>query len=153
MKKDFLALLVFAQPEPLSGLQEQLQRQSVRTHPVRSYTEAEAFVRRERKPDIIFTDTFLPDGTWADVLRMARKEQPSAEVVVTSRLPDTKLYLDVMESGGFDFVAAPYSRAEVAHVLENATSAASKRGAAQLGAAASRSGDSGLPFSAKASRS
>jgi DNA-binding NtrC family response regulator len=137
MNKGILALLVFAEPDQLKGLKEELQQQSVRTRQVRTCTEAKEFINQEAKPDIIFSDTCVPDGNWADVLRMARKEHPSAEVVVVSRLPDTRLYMDVMERGGFDFMAPPFSKTEVAHVVENATVEASKRWGAPFRAAAS----------------
>lgn len=136
MNKDILALLVFAETDRLKGLQQELQQQSVKTRQVRTCTEAKEFIKREAKPDIIFSDTSVPDGTWADVLRMARKEHPSAEVVVVSRLPDTKLYMDVMERGGFDFMTPPFSKTEVAHVVESATVEASKRWGAPFRAAA-----------------
>jgi DNA-binding NtrC family response regulator len=136
MNKEILALLVFAEPESSKGLKEELQLQSVRTCQVHTCTEAKVFINQEAKPDIIFSDTAVPDGTWADVLRMARKEHPKAEVVVVSRFPDTKLYIDVMERGGFDFMAPPFSRTEVAHVVERATVDASKRWGAPFRAAA-----------------
>jgi DNA-binding NtrC family response regulator len=136
MNKDILALLVFAEPDRLKGLQQELRQQSVKTREVRTCSEAKEFIKREAKPDIIFSDTSMVDGTWADVLRMARKEHPSAEVVVVSRLPDTKLYMDVMERGGFDFMAPPFSHTEVAHVVESATVEASKRWGAPFRAAA-----------------
>jgi DNA-binding NtrC family response regulator len=136
MNKDILALLVFAEAETSQGLQRELQRQSVKTRQVRTCTEAKEFIEQERKPDIIFSDAAVPDGTWVDVLKMARNENTAAEVVVVSRLADTKLYMDVMQGGGFDFIAAPFSQAELAHVLQSATVDASKRWGAPLRAAA-----------------
>jgi two-component system, OmpR family, copper resistance phosphate regulon response regulator CusR len=136
MTKDILALLVSAESDQSQGLQRELQRQSVKTRQVRTCTEAKQFFEREEKPDIIFSDVLVPDGTWADVLRMARNEKTSAEVVVVARLPNTKLYMDVMDGGGFDFIAPPFSQAEIAHVVQTATVDASKRWAAPLRAAA-----------------
>lgn len=127
MRKDILALLIFAEPEWPNGLKEALQLLSVRTSQVRTCIEAKEFINQEEKPDIIFSDTAVSDGSWADVLRMARKEHSRAEVVVVSRFPDTKLYMDVMERGGFDFIVPPFSATEVAHVVEGATVEASKR--------------------------
>jgi DNA-binding NtrC family response regulator len=136
MNKDILALLVFAESDSSQSLQRELQRQSVQTRQVRTCTEAKQFIEREKKPDIIFSDASVPDGTWADVLKMARKEHMSAEVVVVSRLPDTKLYLDVMEGGGFDFIAPPFTQTELAHVVQTATVDTSKRWGAPFRAAA-----------------
>jgi two-component system, response regulator YesN len=136
MTKEILALLVSAEPDSSQGLQRELSRQSVKTRQVRTCTEAKQFIEREKKPDIIFSDASVPDGTWADVLRMARREKASAEVVVVSRLPDTKLYLDVMEGGGFDFIAPPFSQTQLAHVVQCATVETSKRWGATLRSAA-----------------
>jgi DNA-binding NtrC family response regulator len=136
MTKAILALLVSAEADQSQGLQRELQRQSVKIRQVRTCTEAKQFIEREEKPDIIFSDASVPDGTWADVLRMARNEKTAAEVVVVSRLPNTKLYIDVMDAGGFDFIAPPFSQAEIAHVVQAATVEASKRWAAPLRAAA-----------------
>lgn len=132
MTKEILALLVSAEPDSSQRLQRELSRQSVKTRQVRTCTEAKQFIERENKPDIIFSDASMPDGTWADILKMARKEQTSAEVVVVSRLPDTKLYMDVMDGGGFDFIAPPFSQTELAHVVQSATVDASKRWGAPL---------------------
>jgi DNA-binding NarL/FixJ family response regulator len=132
MTKDILALLVFAESDSSQTLQRALQRQSVRTMRVRTCNEARQFMERETRPDIIFSDVSVADGTWADVLKMARKERTPAEVVVVSRLPNTKLYIEVMERGGFDFMAPPFAQADLAHVVESATVEASKRWGAQL---------------------
>jgi DNA-binding NtrC family response regulator len=134
--KEILALLVFAESDSSKSLERELQRQSVKTRQVRSCTEAKEFMERGQEPDIIFSDTSVPDGTWADVLRLARNEHTAAEVVVVSRLPDTKLYMDVMQGGGFEFMAPPFSQAELAHVLQSATVEASKRWGASMRAAA-----------------
>lgn len=137
MTKDILALLVFAEPDSSKTLERALQQQSIKTRQVRTCTEAKEVIEREKRPDVIFSEVSVPDGTWADVVKMARKETGTAEVIVVSRLPDTKLYMDVMERGGFDFIAPPYSETDLAHVVESATVDSSKRWGTKLRAAAS----------------
>ncbi|MGH9469607.1 MAG: response regulator [Terriglobia bacterium] len=137
MSKDILALLVSSDPGPSEALQRALQHQSVETRRVRTCTEAKEVIDRETRPDVIFSDTTVTDGTWADVLRMARKDNVKAEVVVVSRIADTKLYIDVMERGGFDFIAPPFSEADLAHVVQSATADASKRWGTQMRSSAS----------------
>jgi hypothetical protein len=38
--------------------------------------------------------------------------------MVVSRLPNTQMYLDVMERGGFDFVSPPFALADLSHMLD-----------------------------------
>lgn len=136
MSKNILALLISSNARHSDSLQRILRHQSVTTRRVATCSEAKSFIDHESRPDVIFSDTAVPDGTWADVLRMARKDDVNAEVVVVSRIPDTKLYLDVMENGGFDFIAPPFFDADLAHVIESATADAGKRWGTQMRAAA-----------------
>ncbi len=39
------------------------------------------------------------------------------KVIVVSRLIDTKLYVETMADGAFDFIVPPITRDELAHVL------------------------------------
>ena len=127
MIKDILALLIFGESTSPLDLRKALQRQSIKTRQVQSCTEAKQFIERGVRPDIIFSDTSVEDGTWADILSMVRKEPTSAEVVVVSRLPSTKLYMEVMENGGFDLIAPPFTQADLECIVESATVDVSKR--------------------------
>ncbi len=68
-------------------------------------------------PHLIFTDTALPDGTWADVLSLAADTIEPANVIVVSRIVDIKLYIEAIECGAFDFIVPPFAAADLVHVL------------------------------------
>jgi DNA-binding NtrC family response regulator len=69
---------------------------------------------------LVFCESYLADGTFRDVLRIAEHTQSNVPVVVTSRVGDTGEYLEAMELGAFDFLARPYRRAEVNWILSRA---------------------------------
>ncbi|MGH9403661.1 MAG: response regulator [Terriglobia bacterium] len=136
MKMEIMALLVYDQAYPLQELQTALQDQPVHMRRISTCQEAQSFMARGILPDIIFTDTALPDGTWADLLKLTHQRAGSPEVVVVSRLPEVGLYMDVMERGAFDFITPPFVSSDVAYIIQSATAEASKRWGAQMRAAA-----------------
>jgi hypothetical protein len=67
------ALLVYADAEPLRSLKLTLQGLPVEIDQVHTCQQARNSLKRAiKRPDIVFTDTALPDGTWRDLLSIAR---------------------------------------------------------------------------------
>jgi DNA-binding NtrC family response regulator len=120
MADEWWALLVYAEEEPVPGLQRILLDQGMRTRHVRNCSQTRAALREPAPPALVLTDTSLPDGTWEDVLKAASAAPTSAPVIVVSRLVDIKLYLDVLESGAYDFVVLPLTSADLAHIVRGA---------------------------------
>ncbi len=119
MNDRFLALLVYDRPHPLESLKGALKDLSVETHSVRSCEEARRLVPQTR-PQLIFTDTSLPDGSWADVVKMAEKAASPVDVIVVGANQDISLYLSALEGGAFDFVLPPFERQALDFVVESA---------------------------------
>ena len=69
---------------------------------------------------LVFTDTQLPDGTWADVLALAQKAKLPVNVIVVARVVDTRFYVEVIETGAFDFLAPPFNATDLAYVVRSA---------------------------------
>lgn len=66
---------------------------------------------------VILCEEILEDGTWKDIL-----DQPGGPpVVVTSRLADERLWCEVLNLGGYDVLAKPFSNREVLHLLKTIT--------------------------------
>jgi two-component system, NtrC family, response regulator PilR len=127
------ALLVHADAEPLQSLNLALQKLSVETDQAPTCQQARNFLERATKPpDIVFTDTALPDGTWQDLLAMAGRSRARSKVIVVSRTEDPWLYLDAMERGAFDFMLPPFATSDVGYILRRATG---ERAAKAAGAA------------------
>lgn len=117
MSQQVSALVVNEDASLLQELLAILEGQAVATQSARSCQEAKAALSLEELPDIIFAGTSFADGTWRDVLSMARQACPRAGVVVTTRLADMHLYLDAMEEGAADYIVPPFVPRDVAHVV------------------------------------
>jgi DNA-binding NtrC family response regulator len=134
MNQHLSALLVYDQPHPLESLKPVLRDLSVETCSVRTCEEAGRMVTQMR-PQLVFTDTFLPDGSWADVVRMAKMASSPVDVIVVGAREDIKLYLSALEGGAFDFVLPPFEHEALEFVVESARQDVRRRRQGQGGAA------------------
>jgi len=127
------ALLVYADAEPLQSLRLALEGLSVETDRAPTCEQARNILKRTRKPpDVVFTDTALPDGTWRELLATAGDSHVPSKIVVVSRTEDPWLYLEAMGRGAFDFVLPPFAAGDLEYLLRCATG---KRAAKAAGAA------------------
>jgi len=126
-KKPISALLVSAQGEHSQNLERALNNQSIQPLRAASCEEARGFLQRAKPPHLLFTDITLPDGTWADLLSLAREAPKAVDVIVVSRVDDMGLYLETMQQGAFDFISAPFPAADLAHVVQCASTDVSRR--------------------------
>ena len=70
----------------------------------------------------VLTESALPDGGWLDVLEEVRRTALASDVIVTRPVVDARFWAEVLNLGGYDVLAQPFSEDEVRHVLENACS-------------------------------
>ena len=98
--------------------------------PVCDCNEARRMLEAQPPVQVVVTDTALPDGDWR-VLEIVVQGRANIEVVVCSRLDDHKLWLDVLEQGGYDVLVEPYRHEEVRRILEVAASRSYMRSPAQ----------------------
>ena len=97
-----------------------------------SCSEAREILTRSNAPAVMFSDTLLPDGTWLDILDLAKGTEHEVPVIVMPRLVDINLYLNALDEGAADFIVPPFYHQDITHVLKCAAS----RGLAIQGAAA-----------------
>jgi len=90
--------------------------------PVGDCSEAQRMLETQPPVHVVVTDTTLPDGDWRRVLEIVEQELSSkiGVVVVCSCLVDPKLWLDVLDQGGYDVLVEPYQREEVRRIVEGA---------------------------------
>jgi len=93
--------------------------------------EARRMLESQPAVQVVVTDTALPDGDWRRVLEIVRQSSPNVEVIVRSRLADPKLWLDVLEQGGYDVLVEPYQCADVQRIVEGAAAKRYMRSHAQ----------------------
>ena len=82
-----------------------------------SIREASVFLAQSSVP-LVFCENELPDGGFGDLLQAISPAR--IPLVVASRIADTRLYIEAMSRGAFDFIAPPFHRHEVERIISNA---------------------------------
>lgn len=72
------------------------------------------------KPDLVFTDLNLPDGTGMDVLRHAREKHPETQIIVMTAFGTTENAVEAMRLGAYDYQIKPVKVDEIRAVTEKA---------------------------------
>jgi len=86
-------------------------------------TLKKARIKLQRKTyDLILTETSLHDGSWLDVLHLAREHSRDMQVVVTDPQADARLWAEALNLGAYDLLAQPFYEPEVRRILYNACS-------------------------------
>ena len=116
MLEKITALLVSDGREPFEKLELALDNQGVKTCRAESSADVLPLLEKPDSPQMIFTDTTFPDGTWADALSLATRH--FVPVIVVSRRMDLKLYVDSLARGAFDFIVPPFVSADLAHIVK-----------------------------------
>ena len=80
---------------------------------------------------VVVTDEALPDGDWRRVLEIVDRGRRKIQVVVCLRSGDPKLWLDVLEQGGYDLLVEPYEREETKRIVEGAAARSHRRSPGQ----------------------
>jgi DNA-binding NtrC family response regulator len=119
MSEHLFALLIHDRSEPFESLKRTLKELSVETYSIATCREAQDFIS-QCKPHIVFTENSVADGSWMSVFNMAEAADVPLSVIVVGAVPDTPLYLSVMERGAFDFVAPPFEHEPLNFVIRSA---------------------------------
>jgi len=120
MNDTISALLVHDRAEHLFPLKQVLRTQQIKITEARTCRDAAAEIEKAHPPHLVFTDTSLPDGTCLDIIRLARQAPLPVNVIVASRIADLRLYIEAMEHGAFDFIAASCLISDLAYILNHA---------------------------------
>jgi DNA-binding NtrC family response regulator len=129
------ALLVYHNSDTLSTLKSFLERQGVRVFHAQSRAQAQRWLGGQNPAPVVFTDTRLPDGTWADILALAEEAALPVNVIVVAEVVETRRYVEAIESGAFDFLAPPFNATDLAYVIRCASDNAIARRTARPQAA------------------
>ena len=120
MTEKTTALLVYHNSETLAILKGALERQGMRIIHAESRAQAQRLLGGLNPAPLVFTDTHLPDGTWADILAAAEKAGQPVNVIVVARIVNTRFYVEAIETGAFDFLAPPFNATDLAYVVRSA---------------------------------
>jgi two-component system response regulator PilR (NtrC family) len=69
---------------------------------------------------LVITDLMMPDGPGMDLVSLARKRSDSTEVIVMTAHSTVEHALEAMRRGAYDFVAKPFSTAELRELVRKA---------------------------------
>ena len=127
MREGVTALLVFHHVEPYNHVENALDKLAVTMVRARTLAEARRIMSWRNPPLLVFTESVLPDGNWADVVSFSRKTPSPVSVVVVGREFGTKLHASAIEMGAFDFIAPPFDDMDLAHVIRCAGDNALRR--------------------------
>jgi DNA-binding NtrC family response regulator len=114
-------LFVSPRHEDATVLSRMLGSLSVSIEHVANLQQARA-KSQSRRYDVILTEASLSDGTWLDVLDLARQARPESEVIVTDQNADARFWAEALNLGAYDLIAQPFASAEVQRILSNACS-------------------------------
>ena len=130
MAERITALFVHQNSKTLATLEGVIERQGMRVTHAESRAQAKRMLGGLNPAPLVFTDTQLPDGTWADILAEAETAAQPVNVIVVARVVDTRFYVEAIETGAFDFLAPPFRAADLAYVVRSALdNVAARRGA------------------------
>ena len=115
-----VALVVQNGKSYFETLRRALQRENINVVRAADAQEAKAFIRSAEPPEIVFTDTEFPDGTWEEILRTSQEARRPLQVIVVSPYVDMNLYMEAMQQGAFDFIVPPVSDSDLAYIVEGA---------------------------------
>jgi DNA-binding NtrC family response regulator len=136
MKPQINALLVHHRNDRFYTLQLVLEALSIRVIRARSAQEAEKQLCETPCPQLVLSDTVLPDGNWMDVLDVAAKALEPVNVIIVSSTADTRLYLDTMDHGAYDFMTDSFTIPQIVHILKCAIDNVGRRRGSRLHVAA-----------------
>ena len=132
MKPKITALLIHHRNDRFYTLQLVLEALSIKVIRARSAKEAEEQLCELPCPQLVLSDTVLPDGNWMDVLDVAAKAVEPVNVIIVSPMADTKLYLDTMDHGAFDFMTDSFTVPQIVHILKCAIDNVARRRSARM---------------------
>jgi DNA-binding NtrC family response regulator len=130
MTHNIKAMLFLAQERRLLLL-DALESCGIEVLPVCNCNEARRMLEIEPLVQVVVTDARLHDGDWRRVFEIVARGRRKIEVIVCSRVGDPKLWLDVLEEGGYDVLVQPYQCEEVRRIVEAAAARSYIRSPAQ----------------------
>lgn len=114
-----LVLIVDDEPGILASLSSVLSDEGFDTVCTESGQEA-IQLYRERKPDVVFLDIWLPDWDGLETLQALRETDPTAAVIMMSGHGTTSTAVKALKMGAFDYLEKPLSYGQAVESVQGA---------------------------------
>jgi len=105
-------LVVSANLESRRHVTRILEALSVQVVPCSTLAQTEQVLSLQR-PNLIFCDERLPDGDYADLLKLRLPGRTSPPIVVLTRNGEWELYMDATRRGAFDVIRSPWCPTDI----------------------------------------
>jgi DNA-binding NtrC family response regulator len=128
-------LIVSERPDHLRPLIRTLGASSARVSACFTIRQAREIFSRQ-PVDLVFSDEYLSDGSYRELLLFNRFGQHAASFVLLLRTGEWDEYLDAMRLGALDVLRCPLQPAEVEATVQRAIAQKEKRSVARLTAEA-----------------
>jgi DNA-binding NtrC family response regulator len=89
-------------------------------HCVPDLSGAIRFLEKNMVPVVVCSKE-LPGGTWKNVLAAARRFPNPPEMLVYTAQADDRLWMEVLNSGGYDLLPVPFNRDELLRLISLAS--------------------------------
>ncbi|MFT9028937.1 response regulator [Liquorilactobacillus nagelii] len=77
---------------------------------------------QEVKPDLVTMDITMPEVDGLEALKMIRKADANAKVIMCSEMGQQGMVMDVIRAGAIDFIVKPFDTERVIKALDKAFS-------------------------------
>ena len=78
------------------------------------------FRLREQARVVLVCDAVLGDGTWKDLLAHLERQPSPPPLIVAAHHADERLWMEVLNSGGYNVLGKPFEEQEVFRVISMA---------------------------------
>lgn len=119
MRGKVFALIVHERADPCETLKVVLRQSGVDTFSVASCAEARHLLE-QTQPQLLFTDTKLPDGTWIDVLNLAEDAAAPICAILVGPSNGPELTKAALSYGAFDCLSPPFETQAISNLLQRA---------------------------------
>ncbi|MFQ5525973.1 MAG: UDP-3-O-acyl-N-acetylglucosamine deacetylase [Thermoanaerobaculia bacterium] len=114
-----LVLIVDDEPGILTALSNVLSDEGFETLCTESGEQA-LELYRDRRPDVVFLDIWMPDRDGLETLQALREEDPAAAVIMMSGHGTTSTAVKALKMGAFDYVEKPLSYGQAVESVQGA---------------------------------
>jgi len=111
------ALLIFHQTKPFDEIKAALGKIAIPTERAQTLAEAKLALSDANPPLLAFIESELPDGKWSEIVSFSEKTSRRVNVIVVGQTINANLYASAVEVGAFDYIAPPFERVDLAHVV------------------------------------
>jgi CheY-like chemotaxis protein len=125
MERVIKILVVDDEQIVLDSIRKHLRKENYSVHTVTSAQDALTMIDRTEF-DIVLTDLMMPHVDGLELMKIIRSRCPDIPVILITGFATINTALQATQLGAFDYIAKPFSRAELTGVIERAVESIKK---------------------------